>query len=103
MKRLPVVALDAVREDVQSAFDYFEARAIGGGDQFLERYFATADRIASNPETFPVKFGDYRRALIPRSYLAAYYFIEAECAVMVAVIDARRNPNAIRKLIQKRK
>jgi hypothetical protein len=78
VKRLPVVALDAVRNDVQAAYEYFEARGHGAGEKFLGRYFTITDRISLNPETFPVKFDDYRRALIPKSYLAAYYFIESE-------------------------
>jgi plasmid stabilization system protein ParE len=103
VKRLPVVALDAVREDVQAAYDYFEVRAPGAGDKFLERYFRTTDRIALNPETFPVKFDDYRRALIPKSYLATYYFVESERTVVVAVVDARRHPRLIRALVRGRK
>ncbi len=103
MKRLPVVALAGVREDVQSAYDYFELRVGGTGDKFLSRYFKTTDRIGANPETFPLKFDDYHRALIPKSYFAAYYFIEPERVVLVAVIDARRHPRVIRELIRERK
>ena len=103
MNSRPVVALDAVREDVQAAYDYFAARGAGVGDKFLERYFAITDRIALNPETFPLKFDDYRRALVPKSYLAVYYFIEPERAVVVAVIDARRHPRLIRELVRGRR
>ena len=52
----------------------------------MERYFVTTDRIAANLEIFPVKFDDYRRALVPKSYLAIYYFVEPERAVIVAVV-----------------
>lgn len=103
MKRLPVVALDAVREDVQVAFDYFDARVARTGGRFLIRYFATTDRIGNNPEAFPVKFDDYRRALVPKSNLAIYYFIEPDRVVMVAVVDARRDPAVIRDLVRGRK
>ena len=103
MKSQPVVALDVVREDVQTAYDYFAARGPGGGDKFLERYFATADRIARNPESFPLKFDDYRRALVPKSYRAVYYFIESERSVIAAVIDARRHPRLIRDLVRARR
>ena len=103
MKSQPVVALDVVREDVQAAYDYFSTRSPGGGDQLLDRYFATADRIGRNPETFPLKFDDYRRALVPKSYLAIYYFIESQRSVIAAVIDARRHPRLIRDLIRARR
>lgn len=103
MKSLPVVALEPVREDVQAAYDYFEARLAGAGDRFLDRYFTTTDRIGLNPETCPFKFDDYRRALIPKCSLAAYYFIEQERVVIVAVVDARRHPRLIRDLVRSRR
>jgi plasmid stabilization system protein ParE len=102
VKPLPVVALDAVQEDLQAAYDYFEERVARTGDRFLARYFATADCIGRNCETFPVKFDDYRRALIPKSNLAVYYFVEADRVVIAAVIDARRDPALIRRLVRRR-
>lgn len=48
MKSLPAVALDAVREDIQAAYDYFEVRVSGAGERFLDRYFSTTDTIALN-------------------------------------------------------
>ena len=66
----------------------------------MRRYFSTTDRIVLNPEAFPVKFDDYRRALVPQSHLAVYYFIESDRSVIVAVIDARRHPRLIRDLIR---
>jgi plasmid stabilization system protein ParE len=103
MKSVPVVAFEPVRDDVQSAYDYFEERLSGGGDRFLAQYFATTDRIALNPEMFPLTFADYRRALVPKSNLAVYYFIAVNRAVVVAVIDARRNPRLIRRLVRERR
>jgi hypothetical protein len=103
VKSQPVVALDAVREEVQTAYDYFAVRSSGAGDKFLERYFAIADQIALNPEAFPLKFDDYRRALVPKSSLAIYYFVEPERSVVVAVIDARRHPRLIRDLVRGRR
>ncbi|MEO5959830.1 MAG: type II toxin-antitoxin system RelE/ParE family toxin [Opitutaceae bacterium] len=103
MKSQPVVALEVVGADVQAAYDYFETRLPNAGDRFLTRYFATTDQIANNPESFPLKFDDYRRALVPKSNLAVYYFIERERTVIVAVIDARRHPRLMRDLIRGRR
>jgi plasmid stabilization system protein ParE len=103
VNRVPVVALAAVSEDVQAAYDYFEARWTGAGDRFLDRYFETTDRIALNPEIFPTKFDDYRRALVPKSHMAVYYFVEPNRAVITAVIDARRHPRLIRDMVRERR
>jgi plasmid stabilization system protein ParE len=103
VKSVPVVALDLVQGEVQAAYDYFEAHSRGAGERFLDNYFKTADQIAQNAETFPLKFDDYRRALVPRSNLAIYYFMETNRAVIVAVIDARRHPSLIRRLVRQRR
>jgi hypothetical protein len=99
----PVVALADVREDVQVACDYFETRVGATGEGFLRRYFATTEKIALNPWSYPIKFDDYHRALVPRSCFAIYYFQEAARSVIVAVIDARRHPCFIRDLVRTRR
>ena len=99
----PVVALADVSEDVQLAYDYFAACLRGGGDRFLERYFAATDRITLNPWSFAVKFDDYHRALIPKSDFAIYYFQEPDRSVIVAVINARRDPKLIRNFVRARR
>lgn len=103
MKSQPVVVLEVVSADVQSSYDYFETRLPGAGERFLIRYFSTTDLIANNPETFPLKFDDYRRALVPKSNLAIYYFIETGRTVIAGVIDARRHPRLMRNLIRGRR
>ena len=103
MKSVPVVALEPVRDDIQAAYDYFEERLAGGGDRFLAHYFAATDRIGLNPETFSIKFDDYRRALVPRSNIAIYYSVEPERVIIVAAIAARRNPGLIRQLVRGRR
>lgn len=102
MKSKPVVALALVSEDVQLAYNYFSARS-GGGDKFLARYFETTDHITINPWSFPLKFDDYHRALIPKSDFAIYYFQEPDRSVIVAVIHARRHPSLIRGYIRTRR
>ncbi len=103
MTSKPVVALADVSEDVQLAYEYFEARLRDGGDGFLERYFATTDRISLNPGIFAVKFDDCHRALIPKSDFAIYYFQEPDRSVIVAVIHARRHPRLIRNFVRARR
>lgn len=88
---------------MQLAYDYFAMRADFGGEEFLQRYFEAADRIALNPWMFPVKFDDYHRALVPRTDFAICYFQKSERSVIVAVINARRNPRLIRDLIRRRR
>jgi plasmid stabilization system protein ParE len=103
MKTGPVVALEVVGEDMQLACDYFAARVPGLDERFVERYFAVTDKIAANAEMFPLKFDDYRRALIPKSNYAVYYFVADSQSVIVAVVDARRDPRLMRDLVRGRR
>lgn len=103
MNAKPVVALADVREDVQIACDYFDMRVGATGGRFMRRYFATTDRIALNPWSYPIKFEDYHRALVPHSSFAIYFFQETARSVIVAVIDARRDPRFIRNLVRTRR
>ena len=52
VKSLPVVTLEAVREDLQAAYDYFETRVAGAGERFLERYFQLLTKSRSIPKSF---------------------------------------------------
>ena len=103
MNSKPVVALPAVSEDVQLAYDYFGARLKGGGERFLARYFEVTDQIALNASSYSVKFDDYHRALIPKTDFAVYYFQEPQRSVIVAMIHARRHPRLIRAAIRGRR
>lgn len=103
MKGVSVVVLADVSADVQAAYDYVDARKDPTRERVLDRYFATADRIELNPEIFPIKFDDYRRALVPKRHLAIYYFVEPGRAVIAAVIDARRHPRFIRDFVRGRR
>jgi hypothetical protein len=103
VNRKPVVALAQVSEDVQLAYDYFAARLHAGGDKFLQRYFTATDQIALNPWSFPLKFDDYHRALIPKSDFAIYYFQEPDRSVVAAVVNARRHPQLLRDFVRARR
>jgi hypothetical protein len=99
----PVVALAWVSDDVQLAFDYFQTRVGASGEKFLSRYFTTVDQIATNAWSYPLRFEDYHRALVPRSSFAIYYFQEERRSVIAAVVDARRSPDWIKRVLRRRR
>jgi hypothetical protein len=49
---IPVRFRRSAQQDIQKAFDYFEAQRAGLGAEFLERVEDAADRISSNPYTY---------------------------------------------------
>ena len=98
-----VEVLEAVQADLEYARSFYESWKPGGGDEILRKYFDALEWIEWNPDLFPRKFGVIQRVLLKRSYFVVYFLQEQERSVIVAVLDGRRGPRAIRKLIQHRR
>jgi plasmid stabilization system protein ParE len=98
-----VEILEAVQPDLEYARSFYEAWKPGGGDEILRKYFDALDWIEWNPDLFPRKFGLIQRVLLKRSYFVVYFLQEKDRSVIVAVLDGRRDPRVIRKLIHRRR
>ena len=98
-----VEALEAVQADLEYAKSFYESWKPGGGNEILQKYFDALEWIEWNPDLFPRKFGIIQRVLLKRSYFVVYFFQESDRSVVVAVIDARRNPRIIRKMVNRRR
>ena len=103
MSAKPVEALEAVQTDLECARSFYESWKPGGGEEILRKYFDAVDWIEWNPDLFPRKFGVIQRVLLRRSYFVVYFFQEEARSIIVAVLDGRRNPPVIRKLIASRR
>ena len=98
-----VEALEAVQADLEYARSFYESWKPGGGEEILRKYFEAVEWIEWNPNLFPRKFGVIQRVILKRSYFVVYFFQEPERSIIIAVLDGRRNPRAIRKLLTGRK
>jgi hypothetical protein len=98
----PVQALEPVAADLEYARSFYESWKPGGGEEILRKYFEAVEWIEWNPDLFPRKFGAVQRVLLKRSYFVVYFLQEEERSVILAVLDGRRNPGFIRKLIAAR-
>ena len=74
-----------------------------GLEHIRVKYDETVAGIGRNPDAFPKKHGDVRRALLKRSYYVVYFVEEPDRSVVVAVLDARRDPQEIRDIVEERK
>ena len=103
MSAKPVEALEAVQADLEDARSFYESWKPGGGEEILRKYFDAVEWIEWNPDLFPRKFGVLQRVILRRSYFVVYFFQEEARSIIVAVLDGRRHPLAIRKLIAVRR
>lgn len=103
MKSQPVEFLAPVEHDLRYARDFYESWQWQGAEDFMLRFRESVAWIEWNPEMFPRKYRHFRRAIIRRSYFGIYYAIEPEVTTVVAVLDMRRDPRTIRKILRVRK
>jgi hypothetical protein len=98
-----VVALEAVRADLEYARSFYESWKPGGGKEILQKYFEAVDWIEWNPDLFSRKLGAIQRVILRRSYFVLYFIQEPERSVVLAVLDGRRHPRTVRSLLKQRR
>jgi toxin ParE1/3/4 len=79
-------------QDLRAAWDWYEDKRPGLGDEFLARIEAVLSRIQANPEQFPRTHHELRRALIRRFPYALFYLASSERIVVVAILHHHRDP-----------
>jgi plasmid stabilization system protein ParE len=95
--RLRVARL--AEEDLINGFRYYARRQEGLGDYFLDSLSADIDALSLYAGIHPKPFGRFHRTLAKRFPFAVYYEVDAETVTIVAVLDCRQNPGAIRKRV----
>ncbi len=82
----------AAAADVEDAWQWYEARRDGLGDEFLDVVQATLESITAHPESAPVVHRDVRRQLLRRFPFGLFYRIVEGQVVVVACFHAKRSP-----------
>lgn len=83
--------------DMLEAFNWYEDRRAGLGDEFLEELNRAFDRITETPEAFPKTYRELRRLIVHR-FPYAMYFLETDDVVRVyGVLHGRRDRRILRR------
>ena len=102
MRSQPVELLEFVEPDLRQAHAFYNSWQTRGAEKFQAKFRETVVWIEWNPELFPRKYRRFRRAIIRRTYFGIYYVIEPAVTVVVAVLDLRRDPRALRQALHLR-
>jgi hypothetical protein len=86
----------SAERDLLIGFDFYEIQAAGLGQYFLDSLFSDIDALALFAGVHPKPISGLHRSLSKRFPFAIYYDFDGHTAIVLAVLDCRRNPRSIR-------
>lgn len=92
-----IIAEEALK-DLSEAYDWFEERRIGLGEDFLSSVDACIQKVYRIPELYPKIFEDYRRALVRRFPYAVFYEYSNNKIIVYSIFHTSRNPQKWKNL-----
>ena len=87
-----LISKPEVDRDIEAAYDWYEQEQSGLGLDFLYELRKTYDRISEGPLKYQALRAGIRRALLRRFPYAAYFVVERDFVVILAVLHAGRDP-----------
>lgn len=94
---LPIEYAIEVREDIDSAYCWYEDRQPGWGERFLAVTSDAVTKIQSHPYRCGRVRGDVRAALTRDFPYVIYYRVDESRIVIIAVLHSRRDPQIWRR------
>jgi plasmid stabilization system protein ParE len=89
--------LPEAERELAEAYRWYEQRRRGLGEEFLLHVEAVLSKIRRNPGMYPEVHGRVQRALVRRFPYGVFYIVEADAAVVLAVMHASRRPGRWRR------
>jgi plasmid stabilization system protein ParE len=83
--------------EIAAAMEWYEARMRGLGAEFLRSLEATVSAVQRRPASYPMVFGDARRAVLRRFPYSLIYVESGSDVLIVACIHGRRDPRRWRE------
>jgi len=94
-----VKILKSALNDLSEGSRFYDRQEQGLGAYFLDTLFSDIDCLQLYAGIHTQQFGTFHRMLSKRFPFAIYYEREQDTATVYAVLDCRRNPAWIRKLL----
>jgi len=88
----PIVFGRAARTEFDAAADWYEQRRAGLGAAFVAAIQEALDRIAAQPDFYPIALEDVREAMVSGFPYCIYYREEPGQVLILAVFHSARDP-----------
>jgi toxin ParE1/3/4 len=89
--------IDEAKAEIDQAYQWYEAKQTGLGDEFIEVVDEVLKRIAHHPLIFPQQQQMRRKAVLPRFPYNLYFEVHEPDVVVIAVFHTARNPEQWQK------
>jgi plasmid stabilization system protein ParE len=86
-----LIILSEAEQDITEAYDWYQERELGLGEEFLRCIDASIQTIERNPEIYVFVHKNYRRALVRRFPYAIFYEYVEEKITVYAVFHCSQN------------
>lgn len=94
-----LVLAPVVEQDISEAYDWYEDRRTGLGEDFLLCVDACFESVRRSPEMYPVAHGEHRRCLVRRFPYAVFYEFAEETVTIHGVLHTARDPQKWRQRV----
>ena len=92
-----VIFTEEADDDVAAAYDWYEGREPGLGEDFLHCAEACVLIIQRHPHLFPVAVDEFRRALVRRFPYEIFYEATVDSLIIYSVFHCSQDPQKWRK------
>ena len=93
----------SAERDLIVGFNFYEHQAADLGQYFLDSLFSDIDALTLHAGIHPKPIAGLYRSLSRRFPFAIYYDFDGRTAIVLAVLDCRRNPRSIRGMLGARR
>lgn len=84
-------------EDIQDIFNWYERKAEGLGEYFLEDLDSKIEKIKMQPEAYQFHLADFRFAFLDRFPVSVHFKIESDTIFIFGVFPTAKNPKKWRR------
>lgn len=92
--------LPEAKLEMKEAFQWYEGRREGLGDEFTAEVEDALERLLRSPSSYGIVFHGMRRMAVKRFPYGVYYLVRKELVLVVAVFHSRRNLARLRKRLR---
>jgi plasmid stabilization system protein ParE len=95
-----VIYTPEAEEEIADAYNWYEAREPGLGEDFLRCVEACVLTIQRHPELYPTAVDEFRRALVRRFPFEVFYEPHGDCITIYSVFHCSQDPQKWRSRLR---